>query len=603
MFFLLSLLAIPAHAENGCDNYCVAVRGNGEAEPAHPAALARMVEDFGMPKALAGGSSATVTQFLVEQVKVNAKASGADGERKRKLQALVLKSMPEFEAAMTKDAKIADGFGMLKTFSGGDTEQIKAAIAAFSNAGGMSGDELKAALAKYGSLLNPELVRLVQKDPEKFGPEAVQSVVKLGNFDAVGDKTLFFRPGLVDFKGVAVVLGYMADFYAGNTDDATKAKLDKFLDDCADATYHKEWMDAPEECRTRFQTIAADYLREGNFQNKALFDKVGAHGESMPTTAVLQGQGILDYEKKKQEYLNGTAQDIEKFSVNFDRDIRFGYWGDRDQLSAVQRGLAPAAKQGDVKAGHFRSLGAANWFEVLSTSPAEPGIANAQPIPFNTTWEQVKAELAKPLEERWKGLRYRKDVLSIGGWSDLHPVSVLRATPGCDRVVYLTRQAAYGDSKFGQQVFVRLTGMTDKVPFWKQFGDSNPGGWCEDQITAAHGDPREVRKAPWNDVSNLCNAKSSFRRALDAADAVYCTNWDADANEVFHGNMRALVKDAYVSPMIPTSDAGVACKLNAQPAGLDPKALPGCLPLAKPLPKAAAAPVDGEGTTGGTPAP
>ncbi|MGZ3741076.1 MAG: hypothetical protein ACXVB9_16985, partial [Bdellovibrionota bacterium] len=60
----LLLFSLVAHADNGCDNYCVGVRGNGEAQPAQPTGLSRMVEEFGMPKALSGGSSATVTMFL-----------------------------------------------------------------------------------------------------------------------------------------------------------------------------------------------------------------------------------------------------------------------------------------------------------------------------------------------------------------------------------------------------------------------------------------------------------------------------------------------------------------------------------------------------------
>ena len=86
-FFLLAFFPALAFAGD-CENYCVGVRGNGEAEPAHPAALARMVEEFGMPNAMAGGSSATITMFLAEQVRKSPKATGEqDADRKRKIQA------------------------------------------------------------------------------------------------------------------------------------------------------------------------------------------------------------------------------------------------------------------------------------------------------------------------------------------------------------------------------------------------------------------------------------------------------------------------------------------------------------------------------------
>lgn len=587
--FLLSLLATPAYAGD-CENYCVGVRGNGELEPAHPAALARMTEDYGLPKTLAGGSSATVSMFFLEQVRANAKVAGEPSEeRRRKLQALMLKTMPEFEAAMTKDAKVVDGYGMMKAFGGGDPKQIKEAIAAFKNAGGMSPEELKATLGKYGPLLNPELLRLVMSNPVKFGPEAVKSITNLGAFNAVTDDTIFFRPGLIDFKGVAVVLGYMGDFYAGNTDPETKEKLDKFLDDCADSTYHKEWGDAPKSCREGFAKIAAEYLRNGKFQNKALFEKVKT---SLPTTAVLKGDGMSRYLQTKRAYEQGKVKNIADFAVDFKKDMAFGYWGDPSQLSAVGKGLEKYREMGDAKATHFQSLGSANWFEVLATSPAEPGIANAQPIPMDTTREQVLAELAKPSSKRWQGLHYRKDVLSVGGWSDLHPTAVLKATPGCDRVIYLTRHANYGDSKFGQQIFIRLTGSKKDIPFWDKIGDGGAGGWCDDKILAAGGDPAAVRGTPWNQISNLCNPESSFRRALDVSDAAYCTDWDNGQYDVFQEKMRDLIKHVYEAPLIPTTGAGAECRLNDPPGHADPRALPGCLPYPKRAPGGRPTPED-----------
>lgn len=578
LYLLLSLISMPARADNGCDNYCVGVRGNGEAEPAHLAALARMVEDYGMPNALAGGSSAAVTLFLTEQVKANPKASGEqDPERKRRLQALLLKSMPEFEAAMTKDAKVSDAAGLMKAMSG-DTKMKEDAISAFQNAGGFSPAELQKVMEKYGALLNPELVRLVEKDPEKFGPEAVKSVTNLGKFNAVTDDTLLFRPGLVDFKGVAVVLGYMADFYAGNVDPDTQKRLDSYLDTCADSSFHKEWMDTPAECRTQFQSIAKDYLAAGKFANKALFEPVGAHGESLPTTSLLQGAGVTKYLTTKRAYENGTAQNIGDFSVDFGKDMAFGYWGRKEQLDAADKGLEKYREQGDAKAKKFRGLGVANWFEALSVSPAEPGIANAQRIPTATTREQVLFEITKPVAKRWSGLHYRKDVLSVGGWSDLHPTAILKTQPGCDRVVYLTRHADYGDSKFSQQILIRLTGTKKQIPFWDKIGESNPSGWCDAQVKAAGGDPDVVRKTPWAQINNLCNPQSSFRRALDVTDASACTDWDSEKNDVFKGNMRSLVKDAYESPVIPTTAAGMACAINS-PATADARAFPGCLPF------------------------
>lgn len=580
LFFVFALLLQPTGIQaSGCDNYCVGIRGNGESVPAHWGALSRMVEENGMPKATAGGSSATVTMFFLDALQGNEKVKAEpDAERKKKIQALMIKSMPEFTAAMTQDAKIVDAMGMLQAYKGGDPELRKKAMEAFGRAGSLSPAELQKTFEKYGALVNPELLALVKRNPAKFGPEAQKSIQNLGAFNAVTDDTLFFRPGLVDFRGAAVVLGHMADFYAGNTDPETKAAFDAYLDECADKAYRKEWGDVDSACRDKFRKIAGDYLKGGKFQYKALFNKVGTHMDALPTTSVLQGPGLASYMAMKKKYEAGTAtpQELADFSVNFERDMKFGYWGKQELLSRTDRGLEQFREQGDLKARSFKAMGSGNWFEVLATSPAEPGIANAQPIPQDTTRDQVIGELRKPLTQRWQGLNYRKDAISTGGWSDLHPTQVLKAQ-GCSPVVYLTRQAKYGDSKFGQQIFIRLTGGKKDIPFWDHVGDASPPGWCPDRIRAEAGaDVDKVMATPWARISNMCNPKSSFRRALEAADAVHCTSWDD--YDVFKGEMRALVRDSYDSAVIPSSAAGKGCQLNRQPSTTDPRGLHGCIP-------------------------
>ncbi len=500
-----------------------------------------------------------------------------DAEKKRKMQALMLKSMPEFMSVLAKHSKVADGFAMMQAYAGGDPELRKKAIEVFGSAGNLTKEQLKEAMGKYSTLLNPELVALVLKDPAKFGPEAVKSITNLGAFNAVTDDTLFFRPGLIDFKGFSVVLGQIADFYAGNTDPAIKVQLETFMDECSENAYRKEWGSVDGDCKGKFQKIASDYLSGGKFQHKALFNKVGTHTEALPTTSVIQGEGMTKYLKMKMDYENGSAENIADFSLDFKKDLSFGYWGRPDQLARVKKGLAPAADGGDLRAKKFRGMGQGSWFDVLSTSPAEPGIANAQRIPSGNSREQVLAELQKPIGQRWKGLKYRRDVLSTGGWNDLQPTGVLKAQ-GCEPIVFLTRQSPCGDSKFGQQVLIRMSGNKKEIPFWDKVCEGGPSGWCEDKIRAAGGDPAKIAKTPWHQLVNLCNPESSFRRALDVSDASYCTKWDAVENDVFRGKMRDLVKDAYNSPLIPNSSAGASCRLNEQPRNIDPRGLPSCLP-------------------------
>ena len=55
----------------GKPGYCLAIRGNGNAAPAHWGAISRLVSERGMPIAMAGGSSASINMFLLESLSLN----------------------------------------------------------------------------------------------------------------------------------------------------------------------------------------------------------------------------------------------------------------------------------------------------------------------------------------------------------------------------------------------------------------------------------------------------------------------------------------------------------------------------------------------------
>ena len=69
LIFVLALIVIQMNKNSGIltsastaavnpeAGYCLAIRGNGELEPAHWGGMARTVEKLGLPQAMAGGSS------------------------------------------------------------------------------------------------------------------------------------------------------------------------------------------------------------------------------------------------------------------------------------------------------------------------------------------------------------------------------------------------------------------------------------------------------------------------------------------------------------------------------------------------------------------
>lgn len=531
LFIVGILLSTPSHAAD----YCVAIRGNGENAAAHWSALARIVEEKGLPSGVAGGSSASVSMFFLDSIMGNPLIKNEkDSEKKKQLAALMLKSLPQFVTSMAEQDGLVGAYGFVGELMNKKSDTAAAAKQVFDGAGALDSQQVQKAFAKYGPLVNPEMLQGLKESPNFFRQEAQEALAVFGKFDASKDEKLFFRPGLVDFKHFSVLLGNVADFYAGNTDEETKSALNAYSNDCAAKAEGQQWRKSDSACQERFQGIVKDYLARGNFQNKALFGEVGENISALPTTSVLSGeQGLQKYKELKTAYGRGERRNYGSFAVK-SKDVRFGYWGKKRDLDKADAGLRADRATGDLKAQKFTALGKANWFEVLSLSPAEPGLANLQKAPVNTSREKVLAELQKPTLERWQGLEYANDYLSVGGWSDLAPVGVLKAK-GCKDVVYLTRKG--GDTVFGQQVAIRLFGDQANVPFWLNLKDKNAEGW---NVSGTAADD-----TVWNKLSNRGNPNSSLQNSMRKADSFYCTDWDT--YEPFKGQMWAMVDEAYAA--------------------------------------------------------
>lgn len=563
---LISQLAFGADFTS---DYCVAIRGNGELVPAHWSALARMVEELGMPKGVAGGSSGSISAFLLESVGLNRQINSNENiEERRRQQSLMLKSMPQYLRVLAEYSRVGSGFDYMNQLRDQDSQLsqgLRQELISLREMSTLRQEDktrikgIRDALGKYVNLFNPEIWQGLRDHPIFFMNAALTSIQVFGQFDAQSDKELFFRPGLIDFKYFSLIIGEMADFYAGNVSDEVASGLSKFLADCSQSGYQRYWGDISSSCRGQFEQVAKVYISSprDQYQNRRIFDDVGDGPlMSMAMTAVIRGPGKSRYLELKQQFQNAiSANNYGDFSIDFSTDLGFGYWGRPEVLEKVSLGLDSYAHHGDLKSEKFVSLGRANWFEVLSLSPAEPGLANIQAMVQNSNRELVLGERDKDVLTRWQNLAYRSDFVSAGGWSDLHPTLALRAA-GCKNVVYLTRQG--GETVFGQQVFIRLTGAQNEIPFWKQLGDSEWRFGASVSNTLAE-------NSPWDRLYNLKNLQSSFSRSVREADAVYCTAWDTF--KIKKGEMGALTREAYEAPVFLRPGAPLSLGVNKLGSG------------------------------------
>jgi hypothetical protein len=447
---------------------CTGIRGNGNRLFAHFGALARIVEHYGPVRCAAGGSSGSITTFLVESVDLNATVNrcGRRACSSRQLgerQALLYRSMAGLTdvgigedirliATLVERIRAADIIGLL------DTDPV-AAVAAFRNV-----------LADFGDAINPQVFELLAQSPD---PAFHVRDLITGLQDALSfrapDARVFVRVGVINFDVIVRLLGRIGDFYAGyGTYDS--AGVTAWLDGCAAASRDLTWTETAAlplpsggTCGSRFAELYRAYEtahRAAPPSPSRLDESIGARLPMLAVTGVLTGAAIDQWQQARAQYF--AAQPV-TFTPGFN-DVKFGYFGQDRQLRRVQRGLT-RQHPNDAVTEKFLALGPATWREILGSSPAEPGLSSAVPL--------------------------SPGVLSVGGWADPLRVQVLDAL-GARHVVAVNRRGGEQNGGFTPQV-TRFLGADDA------------------------------------DIARLYSLDapdSSFAAALSAADAVWCTDWD-----------------------------------------------------------------------------
>lgn len=466
----------------GQKKFCAAIRGNGELIMAHVSGLARILEDMGMVDGAAGSSSSSLTVFFYESILMNPAVTQCNGtacsdEQKRERAALLVKTLWAYLNVLseTPEAKAILNAGQffkesqIKTLEQLEAEgkfaQLHIALLTLFNS-----PEMK-------PLMNPEVIAMLSVNDvdlrNYYASEIVKGLKVAGSFDVPG-KEVFFRPGIVSFEGVAKKAGHIADFLSGNVPPPLKSKLTSYVDSCAPLTKGKRWFEIvssaqTQQCASTAVNLITEYRATSQgVASKRNLDLVGGKLPVLINTAVLIGQGAEDFRKGQVLYMRtqdpNKAAKINKpfqdYVFKANSSLKIGYWGAPSEVAPFMENVKG---YDDEKTRRRFSLGQVTWDEILSLSPAEPGLARFKEIPNSTD-------------------------VSAGGWADLHPMLALRSA-GCEKIVYLTRQG--GDSNFAQGI-ARELGVEG----------------------AEH------------DALYALNQDSAFSRSIKNADAVYCTDWN-----------------------------------------------------------------------------
>jgi hypothetical protein len=548
---------ISAHAAN----YCLAIRGNGEIEPAHWGGVAQVVERLGLPQAQAGGSSASITMLLVDAIATNPIVKNSSATLQAERASFLLKSLQGFVGEVLTSNQWKDFQTLYKEASELKNPQWSKDLSTlFDQASNLNENQARLFLNKNAALLKRNYatgVKLGLLSQTSYAPlftaiqnlrndtsdskafardlavakfyasELYSSISVFGAFNAQTDDNLFFRPGIVDFDRTAVQFGRVADFYSMLTaKPLEKNQWNGFIGHCARNSLGKQWVQivaSHPECAQRLNQLIKAHFADGNSNKNFADNNIGVTIPSFPATSVLIGSAHDDATKAEAAYRQSLDPNFGKsFALSNPNDLRYGYWGREDLLALIAGHLDPS----DEKSRRFMSLGQATWLTALGLSPAEPGLS-----PFKTFTNDGN------------------EMTSAGGWVDLHPVLLLKAS-GCENVVYVTRRG--GESLFGQGVAKRLLGLDRD---WSMISTSSPEAKTASAKLNNNGDPSDLTSL-WSRLYNLANPNSSFKRALKSADAVLCTSWD-NFEPWDDDGINKMINDAYTSPFYLPDGSGL----------------------------------------------
>ncbi len=516
--------------------YCIALRGNGELVPSHWGALSHTVETFGLPSALAGGSSASISIFLVDSILQNSILKSEEDQKKKTVYlAFLIKSIEGYMQSRLShpDLKALIDFAMPLTDKKSAIEKLEHALLDLSQDKVenilQALEEVKATKVFYGQSVEKlhKHVLTMDKDSindwkkfENLVRETHLSISLIGKFDAKNDANLLIRDGVINFSALAELYSHVGEFYSmhGAT-TTTRSKFKELLNTCAYDSIGKTWqqqVEAKPECQIQLDAVITNYFETAKYKESILDKPMGRGIDAIVTGGLVRGESlkILQNAKKDLEQtFSATAGNI----ILDEKDISFGYMGSKDRLLKIEQVFTNQDSEISKidKSTRFLSLGVATWRDGLALSGNEPG-----------------------LSAYTEGIYNNELMGAIGGWSDLHPTLVLKVS-GCDSVVYVTRRG--GDTIFGQGLAKRVFNF-DNIP-WDDLDPYEPNLTKNQKL---NNNGREDNKSLWAKMYNLAYDKSSYAYSLAQADAVVCTDWNAfDVTK----EIKQLIEDSYTAPI------------------------------------------------------
>lgn len=454
---------------------CAAIQGNGDAIFAHFHSLARIISYYGLIDAAAGSSSGSITMFLYESMLLNPAikdCTTCNREEKAQRVSLMLKSLVGF---FDQSPGRREGMA-LYDFLTRLQEIHKNGI--WNRAERNAPEELTEADFRHfasilGALYNPRFEQVFKQSPDKrFHYRDYKMALNLGAWK-IDSPLVFLRPFPVTFEGIATIVGWIGNFYAGRN-YTNQAHWNEFFETCQpDTLKEKTWgqiaysnydpndfkgfitkgVRKATDCQKKFSVLMTDYLLQPKtpHRNDRVNERVGNHLATYPITGLIIGDGVKKIQSAKKAYWN--AQKNIQINFDYEKEFRVGYFGTKRQLKLLKKNVDAEKAKGalDIKTSKFYPLPRFTWRDVFHTSPAEPSISEA-------------IELVPD------------KIVSVSGWADPFPATILKMAE-CENTFFITAErksfqlvnevnALLGGGKSGYVESALARGLKDSDAVW-----------------------------------------------------------------------------------------------------------------------------------------
>lgn len=578
--YLLFFVVAIAHARSDHPPVCVSM--SNELHIAQQlGALAKVVEQTGVPDIIAASGNGATSAFLLDSIALNPWVADEGEQRKTEVSFLV-KSIPGFLSTLLADSEIkkaqqlakADNTGEASTQPVPDPDSLglfsslvhliklslrdpeSPELTKIRNSNffhELFSEDFKQYLTKSVELKEEwqEMPASEEKDERQTllsyrAKQAADAISDIGKINEKTDSNLLFRPAILNHEGMVRLWDHMASFYAGyNYYTGLKMKFRKWLKHCAPLSKNKSFADvvqADPYCGEALDDLASRYIKiydnvlsnslrdcandyDPNIERCAHYrydDLLNGPIQTFVLTSVFVDDAAKSYLKLASEFEETTDRHFgAQFKLDF-KKFRIGYYGDLASIQKVQKAYATQMADSSLRRIDFSQDFKAKATLALGQASWMEALTKS-PAEAGQAKPKVIYDYAKT------------QLLSLGAWPDPAPMHLFKGL-GCQNSIAILSSTQSGDN-FGEHVMMKA---------FSNMANLEKPDISHQSVALANKD----FSSEWAIWRRMASPPESEARSLQAADGIYCIQGYAndkafDPSDDINSNLKKLMTMGY----------------------------------------------------------